>query len=84
MQTDANKELQEKIRLSREAFEIAQNVSERLNERFKIADLGVAANAQKVLVVSGRIDSESLKTEVMNFLSTMMPGWQLNVELGVS
>ncbi|RXK87062.1 hypothetical protein [Filimonas effusa] len=76
-----SEELQEKVRLSREAFEIATQLGMKLRTRFQIADLNVAATIQQELVITGRIKSETEREEIMQFLYTEMPGWHINLNL---
>lgn len=74
-------DLQEKIRQSREAFEIAARLSEQLKERFEINDVTVAATMQKTLTVSGSVQDESEKMAISEFLKTAMPEWTFSLSL---
>lgn len=78
-----SKDLQEQIRLSREAFEIATHVSGQLKERFQIDELNVAANMQKVLVVTGHVKSEEEKIAIADFLQLEMPEWECVIDLDI-
>lgn len=78
------KELQEKIRLSREAFKIAKQLSEKIEGRFHINDLNVAASMQQSLTISGMIKTETEKEEIKRFVNTEMPGWDLNLNLHIN
>ncbi|GGH57224.1 hypothetical protein HNQ91_000170 [Filimonas zeae] len=78
-----NNELQEKIRLSRQAFEIATQVSGQLQAYFQINNLGVAATMPNTLAVSGSVGSEQEQMEVAQFLKEQMPDWQLVLNLNV-
>ena len=78
-----SQELQEKVRLSSEAFEIATNLSVKLRTLFQINDLSVAATMQKALILSGRIKNETEREEIIHFLNTEMPDWNLNLSLHI-
>lgn len=75
-------DLQEKVRKSREAYELAAQVSSLLEARFPIRNIQVAATENK-LVVCGVLHSETEVKKVDSFLKQNYPNRECDIQLSI-